>query len=389
MKYATQIIAFVLTVACLSLPTFAADGVQATLDRLANMDFNEQQAWLRHLEEQADKAAQIALSPDDAKRARAEIADLLHRETVTWAVLREAIEKTESLEDRARKRLLEQYRALEKKGATAGSSSSADSIPGENTAGQANSRTRREAETPKPIESVRPQEPKSVPSPILRPMPELAAEPIPSVMEETPKQPVEQDQPNILSKKGVTAGSSNSADSIPRENTAGQASSGTRRSLFDHPVETRVEPPVRSAPLAPAFTPREMPPGAVKINTNELGARIAGCNLAFRALEADLDEAGPWNGKSIEPLLDRLETLSIRRDDLKLYRDLLPEGKRAKIAKLETPKTAMSRLGARIFEVRRAINSPGFEGTEAERRLELARLEMLSHRLAKAAGEKP
>ena len=47
-----------------------ADAVEATLDRLAAMDANAQQAWLLNLEERAIRAARKTLDPAEAAPAR-------------------------------------------------------------------------------------------------------------------------------------------------------------------------------------------------------------------------------------------------------------------------------------------------------------------------------
>ncbi|NLF07168.1 MAG: hypothetical protein GX594_04185 [Pirellulaceae bacterium] len=354
---------FVLAATVFCLPALA-DDVQPTLDRLAKMSFAEQQTWLLQLEQRAERAARIALPPEQAEREQAEISGLLRRELITWTALREAIVKTESLENRARDKLLEQYRAL---------GINNEEMPPD-------VKQPRKAETPERVETARPREPKPTPAPILKPLPELAAGPMPNTAGDKKRQPPEQFAPERVVEKPAEP-------SPPRELADRKPPAPRQRGPFGVPMETRVEPPTRIRPQSGAVAPRDMPPGTVKINADELSVRVAGCNMAFRALESELDEDGQWDAQRIEPLLEKLEILSVRRNDLELYRDLLSDGEQSKVAKLETPKSATSQLGKRIFEARRSAASPEFEGTETERRAELGRLEMLSRRLAKAAGE--
>ena len=123
------------------------------------------------------------------------------------------------------------------------------------------------------------------------------------------------------------------------------------------------------------------------MNVEELEAQIAASNLALRELEADLAEKTAWTAAKLEPLADRLKTLIVRHDDLGLFRDALPKEQRAEITKLETPKSAISQLSARVVEARKRANDPQFAGDDVERRAELTRLDAISHRLAELAGK--
>jgi hypothetical protein len=120
----------------------------------------------------------------------------------------------------------------------------------------------------------------------------------------------------------------------------------------------------------------------VEVNVDELEARIAGSNMGFRTIESELDEKGAWDAARLEPLAERLKVLVIRRNDLSLFRDLVPADQRSSVGRLEEPRSAISELGARIFEARKAASGDEFKGTERERRAELERLDALSRRLA-------
>jgi hypothetical protein len=126
---------------------------------------------------------------------------------------------------------------------------------------------------------------------------------------------------------------------------------------------------------------------AVKVDVEELDARIAASNLSLRELEAELAEKTAWTAAKLEPLADRLKTLVVRYNDLGLFRDVLPKEQQADVTKLETPKSAISQLGARVVEARKHANDPQFVGDELERRAELTRLQAISRRLAELAGK--
>ena len=129
------------------------------------------------------------------------------------------------------------------------------------------------------------------------------------------------------------------------------------------------------------------PVAPMRVNADELDARIGGCNMAFRELESDLDEKGTWDAARIGPLVEKLKILVVRRGDLELYREMLSAAERSHIDKLESPKSSVSQLGARIFEARRRTSAPEFKGTEEERQKELDRLEALSRRLVEVTGK--
>ena len=125
----------------------------------------------------------------------------------------------------------------------------------------------------------------------------------------------------------------------------------------------------------------------VEVNVEELSARIAGSNLGFRTIESDLDEKGTWDAARLEPLAERLRILVLRHADLSLFRSLVPAEQRSSVGRLESPRSAISDLGARISEARKLASGEEFKGTETQRRAELDRLEALSRRLAELGGK--
>ena len=93
-----------------------ADGsdkaVQAMLDRVGKMGSLEQQAWLRRLEERAARAARLVLKPDETAQQQATIRSQLHQKVVTWQILRQVIEQTDTREQNAIDQLVRRYRRL-------------------------------------------------------------------------------------------------------------------------------------------------------------------------------------------------------------------------------------------------------------------------------------
>jgi len=153
------------------------------------------------------------------------------------------------------------------------------------------------------------------------------------------------------------------------------------------PTETRVVLPASSHTDESGELADEPPAGSVQVNVAGLAARIAGCNLAFRSVEVELDEKGEWNAQQLGHILDRVNLLTIRRNDLNLFRETVPEEQRISLKRLESPKSLIAQLGARIFQARSHANGPNFKGSDAERQAELQRLEELSRRLAELAGK--
>ncbi len=154
------------------------------------------------------------------------------------------------------------------------------------------------------------------------------------------------------------------------------------------PSQTRVALPTL-APTLPEETPEDNGDQAsaapVEIKVEELVSRIDGCNLAFRAIESELDENGHWTIERLESIADRLKILTVRRNDLDLFREAISEDARKSLEKLDSSKGAISQLATRIVEVRRAVFSDNFKGTDSERQNTVQRLDELSRRLAAMA----
>jgi hypothetical protein len=152
------------------------------------------------------------------------------------------------------------------------------------------------------------------------------------------------------------------------------------------PVERKVAKPVVDDV---ATVPRdELPPGSVKVNVEELDARIAGSNLAFREMETQLNEKGTvWSAEKLKPLLERLEVLVLRYNDLGLFRNAVPKAERSGVTDLESPKVAISQFIDCVVQARNRANDPKVISDEAERKAELASLDAISRGLGKLGGK--
>jgi len=341
------------------------------IEQIKQMNPAEQQQWLRGLERRAEKASRLTLSAEAAAQHDAQLRDMLHRKTISWMVLREALAMTDAREKAAVEMLVRRYETLlaEKLKdvpdlrsqyrdawaatdadwqSTGGNFDEQDKLLGwlEAAAGALNME-RIESPPPRPTFVARVKQSPPVAKPQVEVKPEARPDERQATVDAKEEQPKAEKPPRI-------------ADRVPNE--------------------SRVPPPSRGVPRREAAEPS--PDGEVQVNFEELAARIAGCNLALKALEAELDEKGPWNAGRLEPLAKRLQVLVVRRGDLELFRCLAPEEMQATLGKLDWPKAAIAQLGARIFEARRAVESPDFSGTPEERELELKRLDAVSRRLA-------
>jgi hypothetical protein len=348
-----------------------ANATQAMFDRVAKMSPAEQQQWLRDLEKRALRAGRLALPPDEAATHEARIKRLLHQQIVPWKSLRAIIEETGRLE-------LDNFRK-----------SIAQHAP----------------ERPQP-----PLSPMAVDVRRTLPRPPEAPRSGPLPPQATASRPTED-----VNRIPVTRTAGNSADSprnahnapapilgrhparLPAIEPAAAladmvASESPKASAAEPasillPTETQVVPPATSPADESDELADEPPAGSVQVDVAELAARIAGCNLAFRTVEAELDEKSEWNAQRLGHILDRVNLLTIRRNDLNLFREVVPEQQRTSLKRLESPKSLIAQLGGRIFEARCHANGPNFKGSDAERQAELQRLEELSRRLAELAGK--
>jgi hypothetical protein len=317
----------------------------------------EQQAWLRRLEERAARAARIALKPEEAAKETAQVRGLLHRKLITWKVLREAIEKTDAREQDAIGQLHQRYRdqvfeTFYKQ---------MDEYGRRQEAWNAVLRSWQAAGGPfeqqerlidwleAAIRSASPETVGAVP-----------------------------ERPDFGGGSGVEAAKPQ-AEKKTEEPAKPQAEEGAK------PQAEKIVRVVRKPEIEEDED--QSAAGPVEVNVEELGARIAGFNMALRALEADLDESGTWDAARLSPMVERLKILAFQRGDLDLFREAVSAEKQSGVARLESPKAVISQLGARIFAARNYTFSPKFTGTEADRRAETGRLETLSRRLAEVEGK--
>ena len=119
------------------------------------------------------------------------------------------------------------------------------------------------------------------------------------------------------------------------------------------------------------------------INLIELAAQIAGTNMALRNVEAQLSKTRPWDYSQLATMVQGLKQLSARRDDLTLFRNLLPKSDRRLVGELDSTRPAISQCSARISETKTITKSKSFRGKPKEREEELKKLDELSRDLAK------
>lgn len=347
-----------------------ANATQAVFDRVAKMSPAEQQQWLRDLETRALQAGRLALPPDEAATHEARIKKLLHQQIVPWKSLRAIIEETGRLElDDMRKSIAQHApeRPQPPLGPTAVDVRRTLPRPPE---------TPRSSPLPPQAKAARPADDVN----------RLLATRTAGKSADLPQNahnaaPILGRRPARLPTiEPVAALASTVASQSPQASAAEPAT-------ISLPTETQVVLPATSHADESGELADEPPAGSVQVNVAGLAARIAGCNLAFRTVEAELDEKGDWNAQRLGPMLDRVNLLTICRNDLNLFREIVPEEQRISLKRLESPKSLIAQLGGRIFEARSRANGPNFKGSDAERQAELQRLEELSRRLAELASK--
>jgi hypothetical protein len=146
--------------------------------------------------------------------------------------------------------------------------------------------------------------------------------------------------------------------------------------------------PAGPASQAPGPSAADSRQPRARVNLNELAAGIAGANLALRALEAELDNGRPPTARDLASLVDRLEVLALRHDDLTLFCALITPDERRRVGRLESPRTLVPRLANRVVDLRNRATGEDFTGPEVERRMELNILDELSLQLAELAEKK-
>jgi len=139
------------------------------------------------------------------------------------------------------------------------------------------------------------------------------------------------------------------------------------------------QPPAPPSQRQPDPSPKQ--PGN-HVNVDELKARITGANLAIRALEAELHDGRQWNARELAGMIERLRVLVRRADDLRLVWELTPRDQQTDTGCPDSPRAAISRLAANIYQARTRTSAPDFPGTEAQRETELVLLDELSRELA-------
>lgn len=144
--------------------------------------------------------------------------------------------------------------------------------------------------------------------------------------------------------------------------------------------------PVSVAHQEPELAPTSNSP--LSVTVDELAPLIAGYNLELQSLESELDDPRQWNARNLTPLVARLRELVVRRIDLVVFYNLLPEDDRLLVGELENPRFFVAELARKIVEARLSAKGSEFSGTEAARARELHDLDELSRQLGKmVSGE--
>ncbi|MEN6404835.1 MAG: hypothetical protein ABFC77_00030 [Thermoguttaceae bacterium] len=343
------------------------DPFKKILDRIGKLPPADQQEWLRRLEHRAMRAAELSLSADEAARQQAKIRDQLHRGLVTWQTLRDVIETTDSRERDAISQRVRQYRtmvfdAFHGRQKELGERQQAwfDVYLAWKTAGSQFEQQERLIDwLDKAIRGVSPNTTGPLPEP-------PTFEPEQTAESSSPVKPSAKSEPGKAAQGTVDRTGSHAGKSTTPRAEAPRLSEGS-------PTEK------------PLMAAGEVAMGAVEIKVDELGARVSGFNLALRGLESELDEQGVWNAERLVTEVDQLKLLTVRRNDLRLFRDALPKNQRASVDKIESLKSVVSSLAARIAEVRKYLKGDEFKGTDEERQDDLDRLDSLSRQLAEIA----
>ncbi|MCE5302129.1 MAG: hypothetical protein LLF97_03350 [Planctomycetaceae bacterium] len=338
------------------------DPIQKLLDRIGKLPPAEQQDWLRRLERRAMRAAELSLSAEDAARQQAKIRDQLHRGLVTWQTLHDVIKATDSSEKEALNQRVRLYRAkvfdaFRHSQKELGERQQAwfDAYLAWKVAGSQFEQQDR----------------------LIDWLDQATLAATPNAIEPLPK------APKFESEQTAEAPS---RDKVESDKT-------TQKTVERTASQEKKTPPTSRAPRLSNASPTEKPlmaggevaTGAVEIKVDELDARVSGFNLALRGLESDLEEKGAWDAERLGSTLDQLKLLAVRRNDLRLFRDALPKGQRASVDKIESLKSAVSSMNARIAEVRAYLKGPEFNGTDDDRQDALERLDLLSRQLVKIA----
>ena len=234
---------------------------------------------------------------------------------------------------------------------------------------------RQRAELPK-SQTVSPAAPERVASspPPMVVQPRPSVEPAPAIPNEAAKLARTGSEPDLLAMLPRTA---------PREPLLLPES--------PKPSKAPVTPPSKPA-VAADKTKKETPKSAVKdehvrVNVEELAARISAINMALRTLEADLEGKSEWDADQLDAIVSRLDMLVMRQKDLSMFRDLISKDEQARAGKIESPGPAITRLAAHIAEARKHTRGGDDSGENGEQDA-LKHLDELSDRLAALASEK-
>jgi hypothetical protein len=143
-------------------------------------------------------------------------------------------------------------------------------------------------------------------------------------------------------------------------------------------LETAAKPgPSTSAKTASTTGPR--------VNLAELGARIAGYNLALTDLVSRLHDRQPWNAGQLDTAVDTLSDLAALHEDIELYWNLLPSDARERLRPVQPLGPAIALVGAKTSAARVLLEQAASDDPAAGAPTERRRLDHVSRRLAELA----
>ena len=137
--------------------------------------------------------------------------------------------------------------------------------------------------------------------------------------------------------------------------------------------DTIDEPPAAENPVSLPHT---------WVNVTELGARVAGTNMALRELSTELADDSVTSADRLAPIVVKLNLLATRHGDSLLLYDLIAERDKRAMGKPASPAPVIAQLERRISQARARAAGPDFPGSESERITELRLLGEFSRTLA-------
>jgi hypothetical protein len=397
-------------------PVEGDERLQEAIRQLMQSDPAAQQKWLMHLEQRASRACRLVLKPDEAARQVAKTRARLHQKTVTWQVLGEVIDDADRWEKGAIAEMARRYRlavfdVFHQQIDVYGRRQQAW-LDLQDAWKKAGSRFENQDALLDWLESATRNATSNPPGPIplMREFPDAAGtqvsteQPVasPSVPPAAPpvaSPPAEPSpRPQVMKRRDSTITRTAGKPVIDNPSLSEATAPGVAPSPPPLPRSAPPRVAIETAPktnrsvslphkLPASIVEAELSQAGIEIRLDELSARIRGCNLGLRGLEATLDEDGDWTAARLLALAERLKIMLLRHHDLTLFWENLSETDRAAVARPESVSGVVSQFAARIVAARNRLSDPMFSGSESQRRTELEQLQSLSRLLAETAAK--